>query len=943
MSNKKVSKMRSMVGFATRGESFPAGKPFEPRTFMASKYDVVKDYSDLRATSSFEFGQVLPDHVKKGDVIVAKLPHEIPWISRDGTTALKRAAALDGKYITAQRHVRDLPVSNMLINKGLAPYHFYLSTSNINNLHAARLVPDNRTKFTVTGNADPYYRPVADADGFQLKKSTNYTLAFDYNTMPNVMLKLRNIGAASAPIEITYYQGVGRAVYNFTTEAAGRQYLSIDPCREKSNSNTTSSYGDWFELNNIILVEGTYSELPFYPSTYDYGVVHGNVQLNRGSMNPWQSARFSGWAYGTLTVSLADLGLKAGDKLTLAIDLDNTKGTNLDEVRCSIVTTKDGVDEEAFRGQLIPVGAKGTSICTATISSTATGLRYNYITKTTSTNSAEVNYARLRLYKGTTAMDDGWKPTQDQSGLTIVNSGMVPLRPDEYPLANAAAGDVIARNKAVGESANIEMKVNIVQMFVDEYPQLFELDNTMAKRIARFKTYIKSMTTITTFRGIGADVLTGIIPRKYSRLMFSYNSGTTWQDTGSLNQTDMFNTYSNSAYTSTIWNSIDADGNYPFKVSTLSAGKNSGAVAGNDTPALLELRDFQVIIETNQTPRKNYSETMIGLYVGKVAQVIRDKENKRTTVTAMQWQTLADIPIAVTKNYGAAGSYTSAEYHLTRIFTRWIQPATQWESGYWDENNADWISNNTFLLNAALDTPALGSHTAWAYQPQGEWSYTNFVDYVENMFNKYGVFWKLQGIVLEDLGGGQLARKIRHIFQRTAMWRRTIPDWLPDVFDYKVTQRETEDSSDANVLNLVDETKATKPTSDKSPYYYSYVLKKGGTIARNRYLGIPPAGEMELPVRITTQKLDTEENALPIDQQATAYLAGNGLFRHDIELKIYYSGFALDLRTMDLGDDFDLMIDGMTYPTRLTAIRMNSEDDYATLKFGTSRIKLKSN
>ncbi|WP_347298863.1 hypothetical protein [Candidatus Enterococcus ferrettii] len=118
------------------------------------------------------------------------------------------------------------------------------------------------------------------------------------------MLRVRMIFGTSATVS-EYFQNEGVGLCTFKTDATGRQYLSFEPVRVKTEGVLNSSQvGDWFELEELQIVEGEYSDLPYRPAPEDVGLVYGKqLNLLDGSSNDWEEFTFSGWDMGGSSTS----------------------------------------------------------------------------------------------------------------------------------------------------------------------------------------------------------------------------------------------------------------------------------------------------------------------------------------------------------------------------------------------------------------------------------------------------------------------------------------------------------------------------------------------------------------------------------------------------------------------------------------------------------------
>lgn len=232
----------------------------------------------------------------------------------------KTSMTVDGVEGTASRYVKDLPFENQVV-VGELPYYRGQDKAYFSQVNTSKT--GDIYRFTVTGVLDPYYRPISSTYGNPLKANTNYTMAFDYSTSSEVILRIRKIFGTTTNL---FFEGSGRGCFTFNTGST-TQVLSIDPTRGKVATGGSSKIGDWIEVSNLILVEGSYDELPYYPAPEDYGVVHGQPNLLNGTSDEWETFSFSAWDVSSKQVSLSSIGLAVGDKIAFRCEYDNTQSS----------------------------------------------------------------------------------------------------------------------------------------------------------------------------------------------------------------------------------------------------------------------------------------------------------------------------------------------------------------------------------------------------------------------------------------------------------------------------------------------------------------------------------------------------------------------------------------------------------------------------------------
>lgn len=260
----------------------------------------------------------------------------------------------------------------------------------------------------------------------KLKAKTNYTIAFDYNTSSEATLRLRKIFDSTT---VSFFEGSGRACVTVNT-GSGTQHLSFDPTRGKVATGGSSKIGDWIEVSNLILVEGSYDELPYYPAPEDYGVVHGQPNLINGTSNEWEESTFSGYTPTGVSKSftLASLGLSVGDTVSYCYEADNTADGNKDAVRAVIAFKDKNLSTLYYgttvAGNSVSAGVVGYAKTEGIITDNVTNIQVDLVNKASNSNVATVKRRRNKLIKGSLAAMDDWTPSQaDFEGLPNLLDG----------------------------------------------------------------------------------------------------------------------------------------------------------------------------------------------------------------------------------------------------------------------------------------------------------------------------------------------------------------------------------------------------------------------------------------------------------------------------------------------------------------------------------------
>nr|MBO1341408.1 phage tail family protein [Enterococcus sp. 665A] len=507
---------------------------------------------------------------------------------------------IDGVQGTGSIFVKDLGVENEILNllPTALPKHrnqSYASTSSMRTT-----ITNNMIRFTATSNNDPYYRPVGTNSADVLKPSTSYTLAFKYKVIGEAMLRVRMIFGTSATVS-EYFQNEGVGLCTFKTDATGRQYLSFEPVRVKTEGVLNSSQvGDWFELEELQIVEGEYSDLPYRPAPEDVGLVYGKqLNLLDGSSNDWEEFTFSGWDMGGSSTSLSTMGLAVGDKIACRCEIDNSKGTL--KAKFKLVFRNDSGAILEVTPSIISPGEVGISQGEYIIPEGTTNIFWAKASKFDGTNQSTIKVRRNKLIKGSLAALGEWTPSQADSGLTPVNGGMVPFNSDQYAALADPLGFVRAETTQVGCGAELRFDFPVIAELEKRHPYLFK-QREFTRKVEEYFSMLRSVKLTSSTRGGGLDSNNSINALKYYLLHIRPVGGGTWLlATGAAGLTDFQK------------KTVTFSGSFPrqleegvytvFASSKKNYNLDRGAVSDGITPAWVEVKDVKLEIEL-ELPRK---------------------------------------------------------------------------------------------------------------------------------------------------------------------------------------------------------------------------------------------------------------------------------------------------------------------------------------------------
>lgn len=274
-----------------------------------------------------------------------------------------------------------------------------------------------------------------------------------------------------------------------------------------------------FYATNFMMIEGTTLPIGYHPSSEDYGIVHGQPNLLNNTSEEWLEYTFTGTTPNSTsrTLSIASLGLSVGDKVSLAYEVDNTATSNTDTVSATIsFMTNSDVSYISDSVTSVPSGSTGTTTCDGTINTGVTHLRVDFLTKSSDTNSATINVRKHKLIKGSADAMDDYTQSQTDSGLTVIDDGMVPFTANQYDMLLNTDEFVNAETNIVDETADIQLTYDIVSELTLRYPDVFT-GVSVTDQLVILKNAVRSLNWTVVARGSG-----------YSRMEYLNQVDKTW-------------------------------------------------------------------------------------------------------------------------------------------------------------------------------------------------------------------------------------------------------------------------------------------------------------------------------------------------------------------------------------------------------------------------------
>lgn len=500
---------------------------------------------------------------------------------------------VDGSQAAGSIFVKDLPgpENELITHKVLkVPTHRNQPSPSINWLSISN--SDQKTRFITTGTADPYYRPVASGNGLVLKRSTKYTMTFEYNIMSSVFLRIRWVIGITRPA--VYFDGNGSAVVTFTTGNEGAQYISFDPVREKTGGGINSAQiGDWFEIWNLQMVEGEYTELPYRPAPEDVGIVHGQPNFLDGTSRELKQTTITAYLYVWKAFTIGE-EFKVGDKVA-AVAYLKVPATAVD-AKLRIRATVNGTIQEHF-GNRIPPNTEGYSKIEYEIPSGCT--QFMFLIMSGTGDSIVIETKDEKLIKGSLTAMDEWTPSQQDSGLTIINNGMVPFEQDQYAALADPLKYVRAETTQVGRGAEIQFDFKVIEELEKRYPYLFTGMN-LAEKIDLYRRNLKNVKGTFAGRGMGVNPSNGR-NEYYATLSVVARNNDHWGVTppnrsGNIETKEL-------VMNMTHMQQLQDNGSFILIARTKYPNLTEGVISDGITQAWVEVKDIKLEIEI-ELPRK---------------------------------------------------------------------------------------------------------------------------------------------------------------------------------------------------------------------------------------------------------------------------------------------------------------------------------------------------
>ena len=530
---------------------------------------------------------------------------------------LKKELVVDGTEGTASRYVKDLPYENMI-------YNGMLDKANDGTYYTV-----NQAKLTMIRDSEKgfnYLKVESSSGTSTMDRGVSFMMGKD-RSFPNV---LGTTGTAGALVWTDDPNMVGKKANLCVAWGDSWQFikkqtftLPSEPTVIEVNFSVTGVNTKSRKLN-VAVMDGevatpliynatqpyvttkTGEFYQFYPAPEDVGVVHGQPnRWNGTSITPAEKI-ITGWNDLYVSRSLSSLGLSVGDKVSFKLMIDNSKTPSGNGKARALLRCVDsgGTQLLLTATTLISEGSSGYSTCEITIPENTATLGIAKYAKDNGDTSkpATISVSEEKLIKGSLAAMDEYTLSQTDSGLTIINNGIVPFKDGEYAGLLSQEGVVRGETLIVGGRAAVDFEFTVIETLEERYPFIFESYESMADKIALLRNIIRESRLEYTTRigGFGSRAVA----------LFLY---TPWNDTFSGIVADPNAEFKTFAKTDSRFKTqFTQYGTQRFRLST-------NASSDGVTPTMIEIKDIRLTIELEVNGRTIIEEMIAANHVENIA------------------------------------------------------------------------------------------------------------------------------------------------------------------------------------------------------------------------------------------------------------------------------------------------------------------------------------
>lgn len=497
----------------------------------------------------------------------------IDQVSGVESAVLKKELLVNGTEGTASRYVKDIPGNN----------NYFTQATQVQMVVAGKVTKNPNEApngFKVEATDD------ANRSGIRLSRvlinSGDWSVSFDFRR-DDTSLGSVDVDIADGPAKKFTVNGSEWTHVEYSSKATR---YSEDIYHFIYLGSLTK--GTYF-FDNIKVEQGKNST-PYSPAPEDLGIPHGQPNLTSGISSSVATSTTLNLAW---TGSISALGLKEGDLISGSIEGLNNSSTDVKVIFRAYASSGNGTENFGPEPTIKPnTQFSVKTIEGAKIPANTDTIRI-YLQKLSGVGGS-VDSLKIKVIKGSLLVLDEWTPSQADSGLTIINNGMVPFTDEEYSTLLSEDGVVRAETLMVGRGAEIQFDFDVIGTLERKYPYLFKGLTTIAEKIAKFKTINTNIHVTSTLRGQGLR----------NETFINYNMGGIYLKSSQTTAIGLLINYESSFQTlerdfaDSHKGFIGNDGKYTlYAVSRKNNNSDTGAISDGVTPAWVEVKDIRLIVE----------------------------------------------------------------------------------------------------------------------------------------------------------------------------------------------------------------------------------------------------------------------------------------------------------------------------------------------------------
>ncbi|MGX7186131.1 BppU family phage baseplate upper protein, partial [Enterococcus pallens] len=230
-----------------------------------------------------------------------------------------------------------------------------------------------------------------------------------------------------------------------TTTTTIRTDDNIQALYMQSQPNNSTNH-----LNGTITVSNFKIELgdtatPWCPASEDYGIVHGqpNIFTGAASSSEWRTLTFGGYYHNDLAQRyIVGKDINVGDTISSSIEIDNSLENSVTYLTSQATVIKNDSSAPTYpeSGTYVNVGESKTITLSYKVQSNDAEINMKLAMKNPQ-ESTTFRYRNAQIIKGDVSLlAEGWKPAQQNSGLTPHNPKILSESRNLFSAENATLG-----------------------------------------------------------------------------------------------------------------------------------------------------------------------------------------------------------------------------------------------------------------------------------------------------------------------------------------------------------------------------------------------------------------------------------------------------------------------------------------------------------------------